>query len=140
MEQGNPLVQGHPGGGRPSPQGTPGGYTLPPTSTAPNRDPELKGAPASPSPAPTRPPSPTSAPTDPPASCHCLGSSPSSAPPAWGALPGRGAAGPQGCPLMPRRVGGPGLKAGLGPAASTAWACLAASWPLQKPGELIKNR
>lgn len=51
------------------------------------------------------PQTPTSAPTDPPTSCHCLGSNPSSAPAAWRALPGRGAAGPQGRPLMPRRVG-----------------------------------
>lgn len=51
------------------------------------------------------PQTPTSAPTDPPTSCHCLGLNPSSAPAAWRALPGRGAAGPQGRPLMPRRVG-----------------------------------
>lgn len=83
---------------------------------------------------------PTSAPTDPPTSCHCLGSNPSSAPASWRALPGWGAAGPQGHPLMPRKVGRPGLTAGLGPRASTAWASLSASCPLQKPGELIKNR
>lgn len=41
---------------------------------------------------------------------------------------------------MPRRVGGPELKAGLGLLASTNWACLSASCRLQKPGELIKNR
>lgn len=41
---------------------------------------------------------------------------------------------------MPRRVRGPGLRAGLGPRASTAGACLFASCRLQKPEELIKNR
>lgn len=98
-------------------------------------------APPPPVPGPqSAPRSPTSAPTDPPTSCHCLGWNPSSVPAAWRALPSQGAAGPQGCPLMPRRVGGPGLKAELGPPASTAWACLSASCPLQKPGELIKNR
>lgn len=94
----------------------------------------------SPPPPPPIPIPPTSAPTDPPTSCHCLGSNPSSAPASWRALPGWGAAGPQGHPLMPRKVGRPGLRAGLGPRASTAWACLSASCPLQKPGELIKNR
>lgn len=92
------------------------------------------------SPLPTGPSTPTSAPTDPPTSCHCLGLNPSSAPAAWRALPGQGAAGPQGRPLMPRRVVGPGLGVGLGPRVSTAGACLSASCPLQKPGELIKNR
>lgn len=41
---------------------------------------------------------------------------------------------------MPRGVGGPELKAGLGLLASTNRACLSASCRLQKPGELIKNR
>lgn len=41
---------------------------------------------------------------------------------------------------MPRSVGGPELKAGLGRLASTNWACLSASCRLQKPEELIKNR
>lgn len=91
------------------------------------------------SPFPTSPRTPTSAPTDPPTSCHCLGLNPSSGPAAWRALPGRGASGPQGRPLMPTRVGGPGLRAGPGPQASAAWACLSASCLLQEPGELIKN-
>lgn len=86
------------------------------------------------------PQDPTSAPTDPPTSCHCLGLNPSSAPAAWRALPGQGAAGLQDCPLMPRRMGGSELRAGLGLLASTNWACLSASGRLQKPGELIKNR
>lgn len=91
-------------------------------------------------PSPPAPHTPTSAPTDLPTSCHCLGSNPSSAPAAWRARPGQGAAGTQGRPLMPRRVRGPGLRAGLGPRASTAEACLFASCRLQKPEELIKNR
>lgn len=107
-----------------------------------NRGPALHGAPPdSPLPHPeVSPQDPTSAPTDPPTSCHCLGSNPSSVPAAWRALPGQGAAGLQGCPLMPRRVGGPELKAGLRLLASTNWACLSASCRLQKPEELIKNR
>lgn len=91
-------------------------------------------------PFPPAPHTPTSAPTDPPTSCHCLGSNPSSAPAAWRARPGQGAAGTQGRPLMPRRVRGPGLRVRLGPRASTAGACLFASCRLQKPEELIKNR
>lgn len=113
---------------------------MPLTSVRPNRDTELNGADPHTSPLPTGPSTPTSAPTDPPTSCHCLGLNPSSAPAAWRALPGQGAVGPQGRPLMPRRVVGPGRGAGLGPRASTAWACLSASCPLQKAGELIKNR
>lgn len=119
-----------------SPRGTSEAHTPASCLNPTNRDPELSGAP----PSPTGPRTPTSAPTDPPTSCHCLGSNPSSAPAAWRALPGPGAAEPRGRPLMPRRVGGPGLGAGLGPRASTAWACLSASCPLQTPGELIKNR
>lgn len=107
-----------------------------------NRAPELNGAPpGSPFPHPeASSQDPTSAPTDPPTSCHCLGSNPSSIPAAWKAQPGQGAAGLQGCPLMPRRVGGPELKTGLGFLASTNRACLSASCWLQKSRELIKNR
>lgn len=123
------------------PAPAPGPHPLPLASVRSNRDRELHRAAPQKSPLPHQPLyPPTSAPTDPPTSCHCLGSNPSSAPASWRALPGRGAAGPQGHPLMPRRVGGLGLRAGLGPRASTAGACLSASCPQQKPGVLIKNR
>lgn len=142
MEQGRPTSPRSPGrGGSPAARRTQEVHTpclLPPsdqTETQSSR--ELPPNVPPPPPAPT---SPTSAPTGPPTSCHCLGLNPSSAPAAWRALPGRGAVRPQGRPLMPRRVRGPGLGAGLGPRASTARACLSASCPLQKPGELIKNR
>lgn len=123
----------------PSPQGNLGGPSpLPLTSDNPKQ--RLRAqwccTPPPTLPLPPNPHSPTSAPTDPPTSCHCLGSNPSSGRAAWRALPGQGASGPQDRPLMPRRVGGPGLRAGLGP---QAWACLSACCPLQKPGELIKN-
>lgn len=128
-------------GGGAQPQGDPRRpHPLPLTSTRPNGDPELNGAaPVLPLPH-TGPQTPTSSPTGPPTSCHCLGWNPSSAPAAWTAQPGWGAAGSRGRPLMPRRVEVPGLGAGLGPRASTAWACLSESSPLQKAGELIKNR
>lgn len=114
---------------------------IPASHLSHNREgPKLIGGPPPPPTAPSRPPAPTSAPTGPPTSCHCLGLNPSSAPAAWRARPGLGAAGPQGCPLMPSRVGGQDSgKVGLRPLAHTAWACLSASCPLQKPGELIKN-
>ena len=55
--------------------------------------------------------------------------------------PAGGLRGPRAVLSCPEGWGrGPGLGAGLGPAASAAWACLSASSPLQKPGELIKNR
>lgn len=142
MEQGRPTSPRSPGrGDSPAARRTQEAHTpclLPQsdqTETQSSR--ELPPNVPPPPPAPT---SPTSAPTGPPTSCHCLGLNPSSAPAAWRALPGRGAVRPQGRPLMPRRVRGPGLGAGLGPRASTARACLSASCPLQKPGELIKNR
>lgn len=55
--------------------------------------------------------------------------------------PAGGLRGPRAVLSCPEGWGrGPGLRAGLGPPASAAWACLSASSPLQKPGELIKNR
>ena len=55
--------------------------------------------------------------------------------------PAGGLRGPRAVLSCPEGWGrGPGLGAGLGPPASAAWACLSASSPLQKPGELIKNR
>lgn len=132
-----PTVQGHPGevvaqppgeSRRPKPSASHLSQPQTETQSSMELPPKL--------PPPPSPHSPTSAPTDPPTSCHCLGLNPSSGRAAWRALPGQGASGPQDRPLMPRRVGGPGLRAGLGP---QAWACLSACCPLQKPGELIKN-
>lgn len=125
------------------PQGEPKAHPSMHLASADQGSPNSLEQPPNTSPLPHQPPhSPTSAPTDPPTSCHCLGLNPSSAPAAWRAQPGWGAAGPQGRPLMPRRVGGQGLGAGLGVSrlASTSWACLSAACLLQRPGRLIKNR
>lgn len=125
-------------GGGPAPKGA-RRFTLSASCFSQTKQSSMKLTPKLP-PSPPAPYTPTSAPTDPPTSCHCLGSNPSSAPAAWRARPSQGAAGTQGRPFMPRRVRGPGLRAGLGPRASTAGACLFASCRLQKPEELIKNR